>query len=277
MDLSGLEKKPITDWTDQELKLAASYALPSNLSPGDLQDHYWLRICGLDALRTSRKELRRVTEEDFAWWKGEKAKKGIWDPKLDKKILFEVGREESKQYMRDCLKKEKQAIEEYIETNWDFLWKYYPIYINSWFSYWGSVHQDYEGDPDILEWSIFFSLLTPRPPSDPYIKLPLIINRFFTIQKETYRPQFLKYIWETKELREKVLRGEPLPYQWELYAPYSTVYSYITRAQEEEDRRKEVGRSIDRSRNKRWRGLNSLFKQVEQAQKEGKEVIFTQK
>lgn len=274
MKIEELDTKSIEDWTDEELKAAAQTALPKGLSPEGIQDLFWLRLCGLSALQCSKKPLRKVTLEDFEWWTNEKEKKSLYDPKMDGKILTAAGREESIQYFKDCDRKERKELEDYIQTHIKFLATNYPIYITSWFSTWGDFHREYDVEPNVLDWSIFFSLLSPRPPWTPHAKIPLIFEKFFTMQRQTNKPVLIKYIWDTPELRTKVLAGEPIPYQWEVIVPYSTIYSSIKRFQEVEDKRKEAGRDMERGRNHRMKELLPLFKQVDQAEKEGNEVVL---
>jgi len=265
----------IKDWTNDDIQKASQFDFPRADLDGEVaQELFWVRISGLDSLRTCKKEFNLVTEEDMEWYQEDATKKLYYEPKMDEKIMNEVGWEEAKEYFKECGRKERAEIERYIEDNKDLLFSNYPIYVTSWFGLWYQFWRESDANETKFDWSIFFSLLNPKPPDRPKVQICRVLSRFYTIQKAIYKPALIKYIWNTPELRERTLKGDPLPYQWEIICSYSTIYSSIRAAAQVAEKRKEAGRDMSRGPNKKMKVLLPIFRQVLQAQKEGKEVAI---
>ena len=168
------------------------------------------------------------------------------------------------------------------ETAWDYvtpqvdkLSEQYPFLITEWFENW------YRFMPDIIDkgidrtgqidWNLFFSLAWPIP-GGLAVPFYLMIKKLNVAQNRIVRIQIVDTIWKDKELRTKIINWELIPSIYINYMPYQLIRKRVIEKDKKinADKRKEAEADLRRGS----ANLKSLFDQVEQAQKEGKEVVF---
>ena len=186
---------------------------------------FHIRLGGLSLLQFYNKELIGATEEDIGWYRHEHTKQLIYDIDEDRRLIMRDP-DEAKEYFKQAYREEKIELEEYIKEHRSELDQKYPLYTSEWFIAWYYFWMDYPIDKNKLDWAIFFSLANPRPKSHPFVRFSAVMFRLNTLQRQEIRPKYLKWCWDTLEIRNRILKGEMFNHN-EIICPYSTVYNYI--------------------------------------------------
>jgi len=243
--------------TKEEIAALGLTGLSKRLDEDTYQ--YWitLRSSGILNLQHLDKELAKATPEDLIW-KNEDNKKSLYNPKTDRQ-LTRTNPNLGKDYLKDCIQREKEEREAYLKDNFITLNQKYPIYITEWL---GSFHsffsQDSSPNPNQLDWDIYFSILKPFPEVLPRVPFIPLLSRLNTLQKDKLRPSLIKFVWENLEWRNKVLTGQPLPKDWDIIIPHLTLYMTIKDKLEAQTHSKEP--------------LSKVFEQMLKAKEEGKDI-----
>jgi len=203
----------------------------SDLDEEAQQELSELRTSGLSLLKSKSKSLISYTLEDEEWLIRDSQKDTKWGytiwTQLLKRAAWSGDFETADEYMRDNSNKESKHLQDYVDANWEELNSNYDIYTTQWFRNWNSFWLDYTPATK-LDLNIFFSLINPKPPDWPKITFFKANYKLNCLQRQTLIPKLIKYIWNNPTLRQDVLKGRPLPPEWEVIVSYSVVWSRIT-------------------------------------------------
>ena len=171
---------------------------------------------------------------------------------------------------------------EYVEPRVKVLSDMYPFAITEWitdfYSYMPEMfHYKLDGVGQI-DWNIFFTLAYPLP-KGMAISFHFLMKKLNVAQNRIVRRQIIDEIWNNKDLRLKVMRWEPIPSIYTYYIAYPTIRRRIEERAHKElgTKRTEARSDMEIGRANHDKQMRELFKMVESAQKEGKEVVLISK
>jgi len=231
---------------DDLIVLAQTGFTSRKLSAGSIHDLQELRLSGLSLLQRYKRSLIAATDQDKDWYYNETTKPLVYKKKICLSLIGKAPKDprthdldisEASAYFKKCRKEEKDKILKYIADFGKELREKYPLDVSEWFKYWYYVWGEHDIEVVELDWSIYFSHLNPRLPGRPQVKFSWVIHRLNTIERAEAKPFYLEYCWEDRDIRAKMLRGDPINHHGILICPYSTVLSYICRMQERLNRR----------------------------------------
>lgn len=168
---------------------------------------------------------------------------------------------------------------DYVQPRIRELSEMYPFLVTEWFMNW------YRFMPDIIEeridgtgqidWNLFFSLASPLPGglAIPFYKM---IEKLNVAQLREVKAQIVDEIWNDKEMRKSIFNWGNIPTIYTYYMPYQAIRNRVIEKDKKYqfEKRKELGLNHDKAYAERYRELRTLFQQVEQAKKEGTEVVL---
>lgn len=195
------------DWTDDDIQTIATYDFEVR-QPKEryaLSALNGLRRVGLFLVQFLARELREPSEEDLEWYKVERKKDEVYYSSSSSHI------EEAKQELKQLAEESRQERQRYVEDNLTtFLREHHfeiLFWLEDWYGFW--TEDFFPLKPSQLDWMIYFTLMYPRPPASPFRGFHGLFPALYDAAMErVIRPQYLKYLWNTRSLREAILQED---------------------------------------------------------------------
>ena len=171
---------------------------------------------------------------------------------------------------------ESEIVWAYVTPKVDKLSQMYPFRVTEWFE------NFYRFMPDILplgldgtgqiDWNLFFSLAYPLP-GGLAVPFRSMVRKLNVAQLRLVKEKIINEIWEDKDLRKKIINWDLIPSIYIHYMPYQLIRKRVVEKDKKMQKniRKEAVRDLEA---RSYGTLRELFNQVEQAKKEGKEVVY---